>query len=130
MRPIARCAGLALLPAVVCFVPAFAQEVSNQPPDPATGREAFLAGTIAVMMLCGLLSFLLLGRIAERTHVSLAMLSVLAGAFGLLVLFGGALFENPVSAVFALLTLIALFKFMGQFESGRGPDRKRPKDQR
>ena len=128
MRRIAQSAGLALLPAIACRVPAFAEELAKPLSEPLTGREAFLAAAIAIMMLCGLLSFLLLGRVSERTHAALAMLSVFAGAFGLLVLFGGSLYENPVSAVIVLLLLIGLFKLMSQFESNRGPKRKPPKD--
>lgn len=129
MRPTSRCAILALLLALLCYVPAFAQELVKPLYDPPTGREAFLAGTIVVMMLCSLLSFLLRGRVSERTHVALAMLCVLSGAFGLLVLFGRFLYENSISAGFALLMLIALFKLMSQFESSQAPDRKQPKDQ-
>jgi uncharacterized membrane protein len=109
-------------------MPASASEVLKPLTDPPTGREAFLAGAIVTMMLCGLASFLLLGRIAERTHVAFAMLSVLCGAFGLLVLFGGWIFYNPLAAVLVLLLLIALFKFMSQFESGGKPTTKRQKD--
>ena len=110
---------LANLPPLFCCAPALAEELSRPLSDSPTGREAFLAVVIAVMVLCGLASFLLLGRVSERTHVALAMLSVLTGAFGLLVLFGGALYENPVAAVIVLLLLIALFKLMSQFESNR-----------
>jgi hypothetical protein len=114
-----RRAGFALLPPLLCCAPALAEELSRPLSDPPTGREAFLAVAIAAMVLCGLASFLLLGRVSERTHVALAMLSVLTGAFALLVLFGGAIYENPVAAVLVLLLLIALFKLMSQFESNR-----------
>lgn len=87
--------------------------------DPASGREAFLAAAIAAMILCGVASFALTGRVAERTHVALAMLSVLIGGFGLFVLFGGYLYSNPAGAVVAMLLLIAVFRFMSQFETWR-----------
>jgi hypothetical protein len=116
--------GLALASFGSCCGGALAQELAKPLSDPPTGREAFLAGAIFVMILCGLASFLLMGRIAERTHVALAMLGVLTGGFALLVLFGGALYDNPLAAAFVLLLLVALFKLMSQFESSR----KRRKD--
>jgi hypothetical protein len=112
--------GLTLLLTLADGAPACAQTLSKPLYDPPTGREAFLAAAIGVMMLVGVASFLLMGRVSERTHVALAMLSVLTGAFGLMVLFGGLLYENPLTAGFVLLLLIALFKFMSQFESNRG----------
>jgi hypothetical protein len=115
---------LALAPGLLCCEPAFSQQLLKPLSDSVTDRETLLAVVIAGMMLCGLASFLLLGRVSERTHVALAMLSVLAGGFGLLVLFGGFLYDNPLAAVFVLLLLIGLFKLMSQFESGRKPDRK------
>jgi hypothetical protein len=87
--------------------------------DPASGREAFLAAAIAAMMLCGVASFALSGRVAERTHVALAMLSVLIGGFGLFVLFGGSLYRNPGAAVVTMLLMIGAFRFMSQFETWR-----------
>jgi hypothetical protein len=117
--------GLALLPVLFCCVPAFADDVLNPFSDPASGRELFLAAAIAVMMLLGLASFLLFGRASERTHVALAMLNVLVGAFGLFVLFGGSLAKNPLGAAFVLLLLIALFKLMSQFEGTRKPPTKK-----
>ena len=96
-------------------------ETLPKPVDaPPTGRETFLIAVIGAMMLCGLVSFFLRGRVSERTHVALAMLNVLCGAFGLLVLFGGSLYTSPVAAVFVVLLLFVLFKFMSQFESSRG----------
>jgi hypothetical protein len=122
----ARCSGAAA--ALLDTIPARAADVFKPLSDPPTGREAFLAGVIVAMVLCGLASFLLLRRVSERTHVALAMLSVLCGAFGLLVLFGGWLFDNPLAAVLVLLLLVALFKFMSQFESGGKPTAKPKKD--
>ena len=110
----------ALLTVLLPCASASAQGIPKALYDPPTGREAFLAATIGVMMLFGLLNFLLMGRVSERTHVALAMLSVLSGAFAQLVLFGGFLYENPFAAGFILLLLIALFKLMSQFESNRG----------
>lgn len=118
---------LVLATALSCCGPALAQQLPKPLSDPVGGREAFLAVAIAVMMLCGLVSFFLLGRVSEKTHVALALLGVLAGGFGLLVLFGGFLYENPVAAIFVFLLLIAMFKLMSSFESGRKPDRKESK---
>ena len=113
--------GIALVPGLFCPAPALAQPLLKPLSEAVTDREAFLAVAIVVMMLCGLISFLLLGRVSERTHVALAMLSMLAGGFGLLVLFGGLLYENPLAAVIVLLLLIGLFKLMSQFEGNRKP---------
>lgn len=92
-----------------------------------TGREVFLGVLIGVMILCGLLSWLLYGRVSERTHVALAMFVVLAGAFGLLVLLGGVLHREPIAAILLFLLLLALFKLMSQFEARRRNDRTDPK---
>jgi hypothetical protein len=128
MRSAIKRAALALLPAMLDCGAALAQPLPRPLADPITTREGFLAATIAVMMLCGLASFLLLGRISARTHVALAMLGMLAGAFALLVLFGGFLYENPGAAVLALLLLVGLFKLMSLFEASRKPDRTQSKD--
>jgi len=96
-----------------------AQELPQPLSDPPSGREAFLAAAIGAMMACGLLSFWLRRRASERTHVALAMLVVLIGGFGLLVLFGGVLYRDPIVAVPVFLLLIALFRFMSRFESRR-----------
>jgi hypothetical protein len=82
-------------------------------------REAFLAAAIAAMVGCGILSFLLSGRAAARTHVALAMLAVLIGGFALLVLFGAVGERVPLAGVAILVGLIALFKLMSQFEIRR-----------
>jgi hypothetical protein len=111
--------GRSVPPVLFCCAPAFAEELPHPLSDPPTGREWFLAAVILVMIACGLLSYLLAGRISERTHVAFAMLSVFSGAFGLLVLFGGSLYQSPLAAVLILLLLIVLFKFMSQFESNR-----------
>jgi hypothetical protein len=123
MRSVVQRVGTAILP-VLSGTPALAEEVLNPVAEPASGREQFLAAAITTMMLLGLASFLLFGRVSERTHVALAMLSVLIGAFGLFVLFGGSLSKNPLGAAFILLLLIALFKLMSQFEGGRKPTKK------
>ena len=91
--------------------------------DPVTPREEFLAAAVAVMMLCGLLSFLLMGRISERTHVALAMLGVLTGGFSLIALFGSLLYGSSIAAVVVMLLLVVPFKLMGQFEGPRKPRR-------
>jgi hypothetical protein len=102
---------------------ACAQSLPTPLSDPPTGREEFLAAAVAAMMLCGLFSFLLLGRASSRTHVALALLSILIGAFSLLVLFGGLLYRNPIAAMFALLLLVGMFKLMSLFESGSKSNR-------
>jgi hypothetical protein len=119
---------LVLLSTLLCCGPSWAQQPLKPLADPTTGREAFLAAAIGVMMLCGVLSFLLLGRVSERTHVALAMLVVLIGGFGELVLFGRFLYENSVAAVIVLLLVIGMLKFMSQFESNRKADRKQSKE--
>jgi len=92
---------------------------------PPTPRELFLAAAIAGMMLCGLVSFFLLGRAAERTHVALALLAVLVGAFALLPLFAFVGSQAPVLGAALLLGLVGVFKLMNQFEI-----RPKPKEQR
>ncbi len=119
---------LVLLPALSCSEPCWAQQPLKLPADPITGREAFLAAALAAMMLCGIFSFLLLGRVSERTHIALAMLVVLIGGFGEFVLFGRFLYENSVAAVIVLLLTVVMLKFMSQFESSRKADRKQSKE--
>lgn len=91
-----------------------------------TPREAFLAVSIAAMIGCSLIGFLLAGRVSQRTHVALAMLVVLIGAFSLLALLGPAGGETPIAGGLILVGLIGLFKLMNQFEIQRRPDRGRP----
>jgi hypothetical protein len=117
-----------LLLTLSCCSETLAQDLPKPLSDPANRRELFLAAVIVIMMICGLISFLLLGRISERTHVALAMLGVLAGSFGLLVLFGGSIYDSPLAAVVVLLLLIGLFKLMSQFETNRKIHRKRSKE--
>ena len=74
------------------------------------------------MILVGLTSFLLAGRIAEKTHVALAMLVVLIGGFSLLGLLVALGRVNALVAIAVLAGLIGLFKLMNQFEITR----KRP----
>lgn len=129
MRPaVRRGIGLLLLPILLLCGPSWAQQPLRPLADPVTGREAFLAAAIGGMMLCGVISFLALSRASERTHVALAMLAVLIGGFGELVLFGHFLYENSVAAVIVLLLLTGTLKFMSQFESNRRPDRKRSRE--
>jgi hypothetical protein len=92
---------------------------------PLAPREMFLAAAIGGMILCGLASFFLLGRAAERTHVALALLSVLIGAFALLPLFALVGGQAPVLGALLLLGLVGLFKLMNQFEI-----RPKPKERR
>jgi hypothetical protein len=86
---------------------------------PLTGRETFLAVVVVAMMLCGLASFFLAGRVSERTQSAFAMFVVLIGGFGLLVLFGRLIYDYPVAAVAFVLLMIGLFKLMNQFETAR-----------
>src|SRR5438105_1731462 len=88
-----------------------------------TLRESYLAAGIAVMMTLGLASFFLGGRIAERTHVALALLGVLVGAFCLFVMYGLSGREYPAAGALIMLGLVGLFKLMNQFEIRRKPDR-------
>lgn len=103
--------------------PAASQQLQAALSEPISGREAIMASVIAAMMLCGLCSFALLGRVSERTHVALAMLSALAGAFGFMVLCGSLLYSSPVAAVLGFALLIGMFKLMSQFEGAPKPDR-------
>ena len=98
-----------------------AAELSAGALDPAaaTPREAFLAAGIGAMIVCGLTSFFLAGRVTERTHVALATLVVLIGGFSLFTVFGLAGREIPAAGAVVLLGLIALFKLMNQFEIRR-----------
>jgi hypothetical protein len=82
----------------------------------ATPRETFLAVCIAIMMALGIGNFFLLDRIAARTHVALALLTVLIGAFCLFTLYGLAGREDPTAGALVVLGLIGLFKLMNQFE--------------
>jgi hypothetical protein len=95
---------------------------------PLTGRESFLAILIVAMMLCALASFFLAGRVAERTQTAFAMFVVLIGGFGLLVLFGGLIYDYPIAAVGLVFLLIGLFKLMNQFEAARRSGDKKPPD--
>jgi CHASE2 domain-containing sensor protein len=89
----------------------------------ATPREVFLAAAIAAMIACGLTSFFLAGRVAERTHVALATLVVLIGGFCLFTVFGLAGRSIPAAGTVVLLGMIGLFKLMNQFEIRRKPGR-------
>ena len=71
------------------------------------------------MIGCRMTSFLLAGRVTERTHVALAMIVVLIGGFCLFTLFGLVGREIPVVGCLVLLGLIGLFKLMSQFEVRR-----------
>lgn len=87
-----------------------------------TDREAFLASSIAAMVLSGVVSFLLAGRVSVRIHVALAMLVVLIGGFALFVLFQPVLSPYRIATVLGALAMVGLFKFMSRFEA-----RERPK---
>jgi hypothetical protein len=129
MRFASRRSAVTLIAALAWARAAAAQELPKPFAQPLSGREEVLVAIVAAMMLCGLISFLLSGRVSERTHVALALLSVLTGGFGLLVLFGGFLYEAPIAAVLILLLLVGLFRLMSQFESGgRKPTPKESKD--
>jgi len=127
MRLVASPVAVALLSISLYSNTAIAQQLPQPISAELTGRERFLAVIIATMMLCGILSFAMRGRVSERTHVAVALFVVLIGGFGLLVLFGGMLYEVPVAAALILLLLVGMFKLMSTFESGRKADRKEPK---
>lgn len=106
-----------ILPAIAAGIGAPAQALASVAGAPTlSAREAFLAAAIAAMVGCGLASFLLSGRVAERTHVALALIVVLIGGFCLLTLFGLSGREFPVAGVGVVLGLVGLFKLMNQFE--------------
>lgn len=86
-----------------------------------TPRETFLAAAIGGIMLCGLANFFLAGRISERTHVAIALLGVLIGAFSLLMLFGLVGAHSSVAGAGLIVGFIGLFKLMNQFEVRRKP---------
>jgi len=92
-----------------------------------TPRETLLAAGIAAMMALGLASFFLIGRVAERTHVALALLGVLIGGFCLFALYGLAGHEYPAAGAFVVLGLIGMFKLMNQFEIRRKVGRQEPR---
>jgi hypothetical protein len=116
-----RFAGIAL---AIAAGPAMAATPAAAAAVAVTPREAFLAASIAAMIGCALLSFVLGGRVSTRTQVALAMLVVLIGGFSLLGLFGLAARETPFVGGLVLLGLIGMFKLMNQFEIRRraGPD--------
>jgi hypothetical protein len=110
------------------FVLAGAAHAGELSPTPAgfiaaTPRETFLAVCIATIMALGIGSFFLLGRIAERTHVALALLAVLISAFCLFTLYGLAGREDPAAGALVVLGLIGVFKLMNQFEIRRKANR-------
>jgi hypothetical protein len=119
MRKVAAAAILAVLAGS-----ARAAEVAAGTSDPVlvTPREMFLAAGVGAMIACGMTSFFLVGRVTERTHVALAMLSVLIGGFCLFILFGLVGREIPTAGALVLLGLIGLFKLMNQFEIRRKPN--------
>jgi len=121
-------AAITAIAALACRGSAFAQQLPKPLSEPLTGREQFLTAAIGAMILCGLASFVLLGRITDRTHVALALFGVLIGGFALLVMFGGVLYDNPVAAAVALLLLVGIFKLMSLFEAGRKAARKDPSE--
>jgi hypothetical protein len=87
----------------------------------APSATMFLASAIGAMIACALSSFFLAGRVSERTHVALAMLIALIGAFCLLTQFGLAGGEDPMLGVLIIAGLIGLFKLMNRFEARRAP---------
>lgn len=86
-------------------------------------REVFLAVAIAAMVACALISFVVAGRVSERTHVALAMLIALIGGFALLTFLAPAGREIPIAGAGIVFGLIGLFKLMNQFEIRRKPRR-------
>jgi hypothetical protein len=122
-RTARRIAG-ALLSTSLLSCPAIAQQLPHPVSAALTGREKFLAVIIAAMMLCGIVSFAIRGRVSERPHVAMSLFIVLIGGFGLLVLFGGMLYEEPWAAALILLLLVGMFKLMSAFEAGRKTDKE------
>jgi len=59
----------------------------------------------------------------EFTHVALALLTVLIGAFCLFTLYGLAGREDPAAGALVVLGLIGVFKLMNQFEIRRKANR-------
>ena len=127
MRPVAWRVAVAIFSTALCSGHAIAQQLPQPVSAELTGREKFLAVVVATMMLCGILSFAMRGRVSERTHVAVALFVVLIGGFGLLVLFGGMLYQVPLAAALILLLLVGMFRLMSTFESGRKADRKQSK---
>jgi CHASE2 domain-containing sensor protein len=124
MRLAGRRVAVALFLTSLCSTRALAQKLPQPVSAELSGREQFLTVIVTAMMLCGILSFAIRGRVSERTHVAIALFVVLIGGFGLLVLFGGMLYEVPLAAALILLLLVGMFKLMSTFESGRKADRK------
>jgi hypothetical protein len=119
--------GYAVASGLLCCRPAFAQQLPTIFSDTPSAREEFLGAAIAAMMLCGLASFLLLGRISARVHVALALLGLLIGGFALLVLFGGYFYASSIGTVLGLALLIGMFKLMSLMEGTRRPGGKQSK---
>jgi len=105
--------------ALVVFIssPADAAIETSGTSIPTAPSATFLAVAIGAMVACALSSFFLVGRVSERTHIALAMLIVLIGAFCLLVLFGEAGRNDPLPAVLIMAALIGMFKLMNRFEA-------------
>jgi hypothetical protein len=95
----------------------------NEPVFTAPSATTFLVYAIGAMIACALSSFFLAGRVSERTHVALAMLIALIGAFCLLTQFGLASGEDPMLGVLIIAGLIGLFKLMNRFEARMAPGR-------
>jgi uncharacterized membrane protein YeaQ/YmgE (transglycosylase-associated protein family) len=94
---------------------------SSESISTAPSATTFLAGAIGAMIACALSSFFLAGRVSERTHVALAMLIALIGAFCLLTQFGPAGGEDSMLGVLIIAGLIGLFKLMNRFEARTAP---------
>lgn len=72
---------------------------------------------LGTMMFLGLLAFLLRRTVSTQVLGSLALLVLLVGAFGLILLLGPMSQKNPLVAVGLFIGLISLFRLMNGFES-------------
>jgi hypothetical protein len=80
---------------------------------------ALVAGPVAAMMISGLATFLLAGRVSPRTLGSLGLLTVLPGFFLLLLVLVPLTPGRGWLAVLVFLGSLTVFKLMNRFESPR-----------
>ena len=78
---------------------------------------AGLAWPVAIMMACGLATFLLAGRVSARALGALGLLTVLAGFFLLFLVLVPLAPGHDGLAATVLLGSFAVFKLMNRFES-------------
>jgi cyclophilin family peptidyl-prolyl cis-trans isomerase len=98
------------------------QKLPDVPADPARGGPATpVLVAIGVMMLCGLVTFLTAARLPPRQVSAFGLLTVLVGAFGLVMVFLPRARSSELLATALFFGVVALFKLMNRFESPAPP---------